>query len=478
MPNEWDDYRPATDISTEHAASLNPAEVAAKTVGKAVKTTLWDAPISLGTALGRTVEDPFKGRAPGASLWSATAQGMNDSHTRAMLAEAAGNHGEAAFHHVMSVLPVIGALGDDTVQNIKQGWQTNDPDKLSTGLSNVLSIVAPELARAIPGSRLGKIGANAATSSAASNFEKIFQPLPSGEAGASLVPSVQRTAQRLAESPETIRGGPTQVGEQLDAARQKYGPAAGTARNGQSLLNPEPLIKAVQKSMDKDVYVQESGTPQIKNPVAKQLYDELLGRIEAARQPATVAPGLLAPGQAAPAAKSLVSEKALDDLKDMFNARAKGKDIVMKQNPTVGVGDEAKWERVMANHIADSLGGVNNVADAAEANYALFATAKRLYQASQNRAYISKAESGIGLPLSMGAGGQFRMNMPNSIKTMIDGVRWNTVSASAKKAVASSLAKGDWNSAVTKLQLTKLGVPIAQRDSNDTGDNTLDWQTR
>ena len=444
-PLDFTQYTEA-DIQTPETVahrSLNPLDVAIKTFGKAVKQNLWDAPIGVGQALGATIKDPFQGKIPGTTVVNAIGKEIEDKQARARL------KGRTWYP------------GSETVEDIKQGWQESDPDKLSSGLGDILGIAGPEAMRFLPGSKLGRSLATGATESAAKNYEKIFNPLRTGEEGASLIPSVQRTARGLAETPEVIRGNAEKVGAQLRGLEQKYGPLTDT-RSSTPTIDIAPLKKTITDAMDKHIYVQGAATKQVKNPTAKALHDELVQRIDnIATQ--TQQPGLAVYGSPRQApGPSLVSEKALDDLKDMFNTRAKGKDIVMKTNPAVAIGDEAKWERVMANHLDDALNGINNVADAAEANYSLFTTAKRLYQSARNREFIDKAEGGIGLPISLGSGGRVKASLPPAVKEMIGGIKWNTVAASNKKAIARSLASGNWNKSITLLQLTKLGVPTPE----------------
>ncbi len=442
MPDDFKDIQPSEDWSdlkpseAIHADHLNALEVGAKTVGHALYSNLIEAPWGVGQALGQTLKDPFQGKIPGQGVVTAIGKEIADKQARATV------EGRTWYP------------GEETIQNIKQGWQQNDPDKLSQGLGDILGVLAPESLRFLPGSKLGLAGADLARISAARNYEKIFNPLRTGEEGASLAPTIQKTARGLANAPETIRGGPAAVGAQLEAARAKYGPLT-EGRDPTANIPLGPIKQNIEDALNKDIYVQGSITQQVKNPTALKLKNELFDMLDrsAGQNPSNITPGLVK----AP----LVSEKAMDDIKDMFNARAKGKDVVMKTAPTTAIGDDAKWERVMANHLSDALDGVNNVADRVESNYNLFATAKRLYQSGRNRAYIEKSEGGLGLPIALGGGGGARLIMPKGIKNMVDGIRWNTVAGDTKKSIATSMATGNWKKAISLLQLTKLGVPTS-----------------
>lgn len=424
--------------------SLDPFDVVYKTFGKAVLQNA-RVPWDLGQALGSVIKDPFRGKWPGETVGNAIVDGVKDSQARASLED-------------RTWFP-----GSETVQNIKQGWQEGNADRLSSGLGDVLGAVAPVAALRLPGSKLGKGLAAGRIESAAKNYEKIFNPLGPRETAAPFVPSVKMAAKGLANSPETIKGSEEVVSAQLKDLTEKYGKASGSARYETPTIPVDELKKTIKERFNKHIYLQGSYEEQIKNPTAKSVQDDLLARIDKAAHPGKQLEGIAKYGEPRQmGGPPLMSEKAADELKDLLNTEAKGRKLVMEKNPTLEIQNEARWQRFGANLMHESLNGINDVADRVESAHHIFKTSKDLYEAGRNRAFIDRAEGGIGLPFAVGGGGKLKAVLPSGIKDMLGGIKWNTVMASNKKAIANSLATGNWKKTITLLQLTKLGVPLPE----------------
>ena len=457
MPIDFDTLKPAEEAQeqpSEHLGVGGMAEGAALAVPRAAYDLTVGNAINAGQAIGSVVKDGMHGSIPGSTLAKSAWGRMQDSAEKAKLAFASGDHVAGWAHSMASVVPMLGAMGEDTVRALHDGYTQNDPVKFSEGLSNGLQFMAPELAGAASESKLGKLASDHLMHSAAGNYLDTMLPLKHEYQ----YPQAVRASQKIAETTSPIAMTRKGLASKLGAAANNVGEDIGEhldVTNNPGAVSPtKPLHDMLDKyAMDRYTTTLPDGRKVPANMGGFDLVKDLHDSINKWQQRQAGTPGLVAPGQMPPQSSTqMITHDAVNTLRKQLENGTLERDGSWKDK--IDPNSLAKLDRAHAGVLRDYLSQQDPDLGAMNSAYEAFSKGKEFLTRADN-AKNYKGTKDIPIYSSVRKG-----QIPQAINNSMANVPWNTVAGSTKAALSRSIASGNWTKATRILQLTRVGVPV------------------
>lgn len=377
-----------------------------------------------------------------------SAQAVAKKH--AQDAYAKGNHTEGALHDVLSALPLVGPLGEDTYNKVLEGVREKDAGKIGDAVGNIGSLLAPVGLGKLAGTKVAKAASEVTMRAAGENYLNTVRPIEPDFK----VPAAKAAAEDLARGPAPIAMTRQGLLDKLSAGAAKAGTEQSDAisydKTGKT-APVQPLLDSLhQYAIDRYTSPKVGGGRVPININGLEAIKDLKDRIVGASGGGTPAPAILAPGQKPPL-NTAVTDVALEHTERLRRALEQGTlnnkgdwatdihpDSVASIN-RAHAGIIRDWQDTHAPEIQESRDPTR-----------MFSQMRDRLQEATNR-----AESGTQKTIPI-----WNKKIPQPIQNSMLNIPWNTVAGATQAKLAKAMARQDWSSATRILQLAKLGVPV------------------